>query len=123
MFAICKHLIDGRPAQAAAMVPLSAFTDRVVVAVKEKSKMLVEDLISRDMMFEDHLLKEPGCVGDIPLRRRGVDHRLRDVVLGLERFAQVFGSGTNVAVEFAEVDVSGFTGADALHLLLDQKQN
>ena len=63
-----------------------------------ESEILIEYLITGHETLEDHLLKAPGCMSDIPSRRRDIDNRLRDVILDLERVAEVFGMRPNAAV-------------------------
>ena len=51
------------------------------------------------MVFEDHLLKEPCGMGNIPPWRRNIDDGLRYVVLGLERLAKLLGVSPNPLVK------------------------
>src|SRR5258708_5694786 len=85
------------------MIALSPLPHRVVIAVEKKSEMLVKDLVAMNMFFEDHFLKKPGRMGNVPPRWRDVDSGLRNVVLDLKRFTQLFGEGTNLVVKRAQV--------------------
>src|SRR5437764_303193 len=72
VFPIFKNLLDGRAAQVAAMVTQGALADRVVIAVKKETEIFVKYLVSGQVLFEDHLLKEPRRMGDVPFCGRNV---------------------------------------------------
>ena len=96
VFSVSKNVLDRRPAEVAAVIAGRAFADRVVIAVEKETELLVEHLIAADEMLEDHLLKKPRRVGDVPFRRGNVDGRLRDVIFDLERLAELIPCRTNV---------------------------
>ena len=61
--------------------------------------MFVEDLVSVVEFFEDHLLKEPCRVSDVPFWRRDIDDWLRDVVLDLERLTEFFRVRADIGIK------------------------
>src|SRR5690606_35388425 len=118
VFAIGKHLFDGRSAKTAAMVALCPVADRVVIAVKEKPECVVKRMIPGNIFFEGHLLKKPGGMCDVPLGRRDIDYGLRYVVLDLERNAKRFRGCSNIRVKMAQVCLNALFRTDALHGLI-----
>src|SRR5436190_18340224 len=115
MPSVFKDLLHSRPAQVAAMVAKRAVPDRVVIAVKKKAEILVEDLVTRREFFEDHFLKEPCRMSDVPLDGRDVDDRLRDEILDLKRLAEMLCKCAHFAIELTQVRLTARFWA-GLHL-------
>src|SRR5262245_45843198 len=60
------------------------------------------------MIRENKRLEEPGRVRQVPFRRTAIGHRLQPVILNLQRFAQMLGYATDLAIPSREsVKVSG----------------
>ena len=74
--AVCEDLIERRPRDhSPARAGLSG-AKRLVVRVEQETKSVVKIAVVGQVWFEDHCLEEPGCVGEVPLGRASVRHRL-----------------------------------------------
>ena len=103
------------------MISRRAIADGVVVAVKKKSELLVENLIAGREFLEDHLLEEPRRVCDVPFRRRDIDDGLRDVIFDLKRLTQNFRVIANRQIEFDQISRSGGLSMNCLHTPIKPK--
>ena len=74
----------------------------IVVTVEQKAEARIENLIAGGEVLQDHLLEEPGRMGDVPSGGGHVNDRLRNIVLCFERFAQLLGPPPNGCVEIRE---------------------
>jgi len=89
------HLRERRPGEQAAPGALVPGPDRLVVRVEQVGVTRVEAAILRRGPGKHELLEEPGGVGEVPLDRARVRHRLNLLVLGAERSGQRGGSAAH----------------------------
>jgi hypothetical protein len=86
--AVGDHLGQGRAREHAALGPRMPRADRVVVGVVQHAVRRLEYPIAGQVRLEHESLEEPGGVGEMPLHRARVRHRLDCAVLGGERRGQ-----------------------------------
>ena len=91
MAAVGVDLAYRRPRQQPAFGTWVALADGLVIRVEEVVETRVEFAVAGVERFEQKGLEEPGSVGQMPLGRADVGHRLHDVVLDLERTADLLG--------------------------------
>ena len=91
--AVAPDLADGRPREQPSAVAGDPLADRVVIRVEQEVVLGEARPIIGQGGREDEGLEEPGGVGQMPLDRAGVGHRLDDEILGLERLGQESRSG------------------------------
>ncbi len=71
-----------RPRDQPALRAGVARTGGNVIGVEQKRKAFVEDFVARIVRYQQELLEKPGDVRAMPFGRRGIGHRLHDLVLG-----------------------------------------
>ncbi len=74
------HLIEGGPREQAPRGPRMARPGRLVVRVEEEAPSVVAPPVSRVEAREHELFEEPGRMGQVPLGRARVRHRLHERV-------------------------------------------
>src|SRR5262249_26963106 len=95
-------LVQVRTAQVAAPRAWLPRADRLVIRVEEVGVPLVHRTVARDEAGEHEGLEEPGRVGEVPLGRAGVGHRLDELVLGGKGRGQRGGRGAHGRVVLPE---------------------
>ena len=79
------HLVERGTREQPPRGPRMTRPGRLVVRVEEQAPSLVVPAMRRIEARENELLEEPGRVGQVPLRRARVGHRLHEHVLGRQR--------------------------------------
>ena len=87
--AIGADLVERRPAQHPATGAGVARPLGLVIAVEQKGVALVERRVAEHVVAQHERLEEPGGVGEVPFRRRGVGERLNRGVGVAERRGEV----------------------------------
>ena len=88
--AIARHVFAVRPRDQAALRAGVARTGGDVIGVEQERKAFVENLVGWIVRHQQELLEEPGDVRAMPFRRRGIGHRLHDLVLGRQMRGALF---------------------------------
>ena len=90
-----------RPRDQAALGARMARAGGDVIGVEQEGKTLVEDLVVGIVRHEQEGLEEPGDMRAMPFGRRGIGHRLHDLVLGRQMRGARFGFRAHAAKGFA----------------------
>ena len=86
MAAIGADLVERRPAQHPSPRPRVPGSLGLVIAVEQEGVALVERRVPKHMVAQHKGFEEPGRMGEVPFRRRGVGERLdRGVGIGQRR--------------------------------------
>ena len=85
-----QHLSDGRPGQEATLRSGVPFAHRLVVAVEQVAPAAIGAVVALQLAQQE-LFKEPGGVGEVPLRWARVGHPLQAEVLRLQARDQLLG--------------------------------
>ena len=85
------NLIQRRARQQAAIGPRMLVANRVVVGIEEHPVSWVEMPVTANEAFENERFEKPRCVGQMPLDRTRVGHRLQRAVLGRQRHGKLHG--------------------------------
>ena len=88
MGAIGKHLVDRRPRDEAALGARVARPGLDVIGIEQEGEAAVGCLVAGHARLEDKLLEEPAGMGEVPLGRTGILHRLQRHVLRGETLDQ-----------------------------------
>ncbi len=88
---------DGRAGEDAALDAGVILAGEVVVGVEKVGVHGVEALVVGQRFGQDKVLEEPACVRQMPLRRADVGDGLDDVILGLQRLAELLGLRSDLA--------------------------
>src|SRR6185436_8774891 len=108
---IIMNLLDGRPAQRAAVASRVHRPDRLVIRVEDPVVSIVDRHVIRQSRPEDESLEKPRRVPQMPLRRARLLARLHDLILDGEPFREAGGLLAYGAVPLREkVFGSGFGG-------------
>ena len=100
--AIALDVGEAGPRDEAALRPRVLLADTLVVAVEENAKGRVEGNEAGLEALEQEGLEEPGDVGEVPLGRARVGHRLHLAVLGRQRRGERQARGTHARVARGE---------------------
>jgi hypothetical protein len=86
---VALHVDERRPRDQASAGARMLLSHTLVVAVEENPEGRIERLVGGRVALEQEGLEEPGDVGEVPLGRARVGHRLHLAVLGRERRRKV----------------------------------
>ena len=78
--------------------PRELRTDAVVVRVEEKRVRRIDGLVARKVRRQQERLEKPGDVGQVPLGRADVGHRLENLVLDGQRPAEPLRRSPDLAI-------------------------
>jgi hypothetical protein len=112
ILAIAADIRDARSRHQATLRPRMTAPDRLVVRIEQIPVRGIELGIFR-VGSEQKLLEEPGGVRPMPLRRTGIGHRLRCLVLGRQPSGQSVGRRPNIEElpgQLAGVQTQGHRG-------------
>ena len=90
MGAIAGDVLAVRPGDQAALGAGVARPSGDIIGVEQERKTLIENPVGGIVRHQQELLEEPGDVRAVPFGRRGVGHRLDDLVLGRQRRGALF---------------------------------
>jgi hypothetical protein len=93
--AVIEHLSNGRPREQSSLRLRVAIPGGVVVRIENVRVAPIECFVARKAGAEDKRLEEPARMGEVPLGRADLGHRLNDVIFNLERFAEKLGGETD----------------------------
>ena len=80
MGAIAGDILTVRAGDQAALRARMARTGGDVIRVEQEGKAFIEDTVGRVVRHKQELLEKPGDMGAVPFGRRGIRHRLHDLV-------------------------------------------
>ena len=112
--AIGQHFGKGWPGQQSALRARMHRPDRLIIGVEEEQPVLVEEPVA-GIAGEHELLEEPGGVGEMPLGRAGLRHRLRHAVLGRQIGNQTQGRRAHLPPGFVNPARAGACSINLLH--------
>ena len=114
--AIRVDLVERRARELPAARPVGPRPDPFVVRVEEELEGRVERPVAGGVRLQHERLEEPGRVGEVPLGRARVRHRLHQLILGRERRRQRQRARADraVLVEEAHEDRGGPKGSARL---------
>ena len=91
MPAVGKDLLERRTRQQAALRPRVTRTDADIVGIEQAAKLRMKRLVARDRLGEHEGFEKPAGVGEMPLHRTRIGHRLQRAILGGKRFYKAQG--------------------------------
>ncbi len=97
-----EHLGERRARQEAPLAARRRRAHGLVVGVEQEREARVERAVADHVRAEHEGLEEPARVGEVPLGRARVGHRLHELVLGRERLGEGQRAGTDGAVSVEE---------------------
>src|SRR6266702_8869746 len=101
--AVPVGLLDGGPGDQTAIGSAVPFSQRVVVGIKQVRILWMKGLVTRNCWKKQEGLEKPVDVGEMPLGRADIWHRLNDVIFGDKRLTQVLREAANLLVLLDEI--------------------
>jgi hypothetical protein len=101
MGTILRDLLAVWPGDQAPLRARVTGTRRDVVGIEQERKPLIEDSIARIVRHQQKLLEEPRDMCAVPFGRRGIRHRLYNLVFSREARGATFGLGPDMAESVA----------------------
>ena len=82
---VFEHLVERRSGQQTALGAGVLIADRVVVGIEQDSEVGMKRTEPRCRSLQHHGFEKPAGVGEVPLRRAGIRHRLSAAVFRIQR--------------------------------------